>query len=179
MHWFARSLAGIVLASALAVSGAGAKEKNSKAKKEKKSKDTGLNVPIPVDHDAEGLRIPSFDETGKLQMYFTITHAKRTDEDHLAMSMAKVETFDGNGARQMLIEVPRSVLDLKTRIVTSDSPVKITRSDFELTGDTMIFNTQTRMGRFVGNVRMLIFNREEMAGGEDAAPEKKPAGASK
>jgi len=41
----------------------------------------------------------------------------------------------------------------------------------------MIFNTQTRIGHFIGNVRMLIFNRDEMAGGEKRAPSEAAAGA--
>ncbi len=181
MPWFRNSLLGITLAGVLAMTGADAKGKPKDKGKEKKGsekkKETGLNVPIAIDHDADGLRIPSFDEKGKLQMYFDIAHAKRTDENHLAMSAAKVETYDDNGTRDLSIEVPTSVLDLKTRIVTSSAPVTIRRSDFELTGDTMIFNTQTRIGRFVGNVRMLIYNRDEMGGGEKSATSEKPAGA--
>jgi lipopolysaccharide assembly outer membrane protein LptD (OstA) len=96
-------------------------------------------------------------------MYFNIDSAKRVDEDHLEMTMAKVETYNEAGAPEMTIELPVSTLDLNTRILTSTTPVTIRRSDFELTGDTMVFNTVTRRGRLAGNVRMLIFNRDEVA----------------
>jgi lipopolysaccharide export system protein LptC len=55
------------------------------------------------------------------------------------------------------------VLDLNTRIVTSDIPVIVRRSDFEITGQQMVFNTQTRAGRMTGHVRMVIYNRSEMS----------------
>lgn len=165
MHWFVK-IAGIAaFAAALAgqVSLADEPKKRAKVDKPKSGKTTELNIPIPVGHAAEGLKIPSFDNQGKLQMQFQIDNARRLDDDHLAMAMAKVETYDESGNPDMTIELPNSVLDLKTRVVRSDDPVKIRRSDFELTGDTMVFNTQTRQARFVGNVRMLIFDSAEIA----------------
>jgi hypothetical protein len=57
----------------------------------------------------------------------------------------------------------RSMLDLDTRIVTSDVPVIVRRSDFAITGQKMIFNTQTRVGRMTGHVQMVIYNRQDMS----------------
>ena len=95
-------------------------------------------------------------------MLFNIELATRIDNDHLKMKSAKMETYDADGKPEMTIEIPTSILDLNTRVVTSNQPVTIRRSDFELTGETMTFNTQTRAGKMVGKVRMLIYNRREM-----------------
>ena len=122
-----------------------------------------LSVPIPIGHGAKGVKLPYFDEKGKLQMDFSIDSAYRIDSDHLQMTMVKMQTYDESGKLEMMIDMPSSILDLTTRIVSSDKPVTIRRSDFELTGDTMQFNTQTKSGKIVGNVRMLIFNSGEMA----------------
>ena len=123
-----------------------------------------FNVPIPIDHDAHGIRLPYFDSNGKLQMFFTIDSARRTDNNHLQMNGAAIQTYDETGAPEMDIEMPRSVLDLNTRIVQSDAPVSIRRSDFEVVGERMVFNTQTRSGVMIGRVRMLIYNREQSLG---------------
>lgn len=140
------------------------KEKKTDKKKKKKGQEKSLieNVPIPVGHKAEGVTLPYYDERGKLQMVFKIESATRIDDEHLQMAKALVETFDEDGKTQMKIDMPNSVLDLNTRIVTSETPVTISRSDFVVTGETMRFNTTTRDGVMNGNVRMLIYNRKEM-----------------
>jgi len=170
MHWSIKAGSAFGLLCATAWSGL-AKENVKEKKSAKSGKHSDLRdvFPIPVSHSGEGLRVPSF-ENGKLKMYFNIELAKRIDDTHLAMTGAKVETFDDTGAPEMTIDLPASTLDLKTRIVTSGSPVKIRRSDFELTGDSMSFDTQTRYTRIIGGVRMLIFNRSELAGETAESP---------
>jgi lipopolysaccharide export system protein LptC len=73
----------------------------------------------------------------------------------------QVETFDEAGEKEMLITLPTSILDLNTRVLTSKSNVTIKRSDFEVTGDSMEFDTKTKNGRIEGRVRMLIYNLDE------------------
>ena len=146
-----------------------AKKRQSAAKQEKRT-ETGVSkmaLPIPKGHDAKGLKIPYFDEvTGKLQMTFTIGVANRLDEDHVRMSALQVETFNADGEREMLIDLPTSILDLNTRVISTQERVTIKRSDFEITGQSMEFNTETKQGKLAGNVRMLIYNLDEETGNE-------------
>ena len=123
-----------------------------------------LTVPIPVNHGAKGIKLPYYDEKGKLQMDFSIDSAYRSDEGHLEMKQVKMHTYDENGNVEMMIDLPSSILDLTTRIVTSNQPVTIRRSDFEVTGETMQFDTQSKSGKIVGKVRMLIYNLSDMTG---------------
>ena len=120
-----------------------------------------LNVPIPINHGAKGVKLPYFDEKGRLQMDFSIGSAYRVDNDHLRMEMVKMQTYDESGKVEMVVDLKTSVLDLVTHIVTSDNPVTIRRSDFQINGDTMQFDTGTKSGKIVGKVRMLIFNTGE------------------
>ena len=122
-----------------------------------------MSVPIPKGHDSKGLRIPYFGADGKLQMTFTIGVASRLDEDHVKMHDLQVETLDEKGAREMLIELPSSILELTTRVISTKEGVTIKSSDFELTGNAMDFNTKTKQGRLVGAVRMVIYNLDEEA----------------
>jgi len=112
-----------------------------------------LNVPIPVNHGAKGIKLPYFDEKGSLQMDFSIESAFRIDTDHLQMKGVKMQTYNENGKVEMLIDSSSSILDLTTRMVTSDEPI---------TGETMQFDTQTKSGKIVGKVRMLIYNLTDM-----------------
>ena len=53
---------------------------------------------------------------------------------------------------------------LLTRVIDSRRRTMVKRTDFEIAGDTMQFNTLTHQGTMTGNVRMTIFNQKEIAG---------------
>jgi hypothetical protein len=183
MSWFRKSLT-IVAAVAIGCSLLGAKKEESakkaeksEAKKEKKDapdakadasatassadKTPGkISVPVPPGHDAKGLVIPIRNAAGMIQMRFTMEIGARTDLNHMEMTTLLIETFDEQGAEEMSINLPRSVLDLQTRVITTNAGVLIKRSDFEISGQNMEFNTETRAGRLTGKVRMLIYNLE-------------------
>src|SRR5207249_4429614 len=80
-----------------------------------------ISVPIPPGHDARGLVIPCRDAAGKLQMRFTMEIGKRTDQGHMDMSKLLIETFDEKGKPEMTIDLPQSILDLNTKIISTES----------------------------------------------------------
>jgi hypothetical protein len=121
---------------------------------------------IEVGQDARGLRFPVFNEAGVLQMYFVIDVAKRIDIDHMEMSKVQLQTFNENKEQEMKIDMQKAILDLNTRVVTTDEHVLIRRADFELSGDRALYNTATGDGKVSGNVRMLIFDREAALSGK-------------
>jgi hypothetical protein len=116
------------------------------------------DIPVSPEHPAKGLKIPYFDNEGKLQMIFIIGVARRLDADHIDMSDMQVETFDEQGQHEMYIDLPTSILDLNTSVISTQKHVTIRREDFILTGETMEFNTKTKQGSLGGSVRMLIYN---------------------
>jgi hypothetical protein len=140
---------------------ADAKSEGAEGEAGKGSSPGKISVPVPPGHDAKGLVIPMRNEQGKLQMRFTMEIGKRTDVNHMDMTTLLIETFDEDGKEEMSINLPQSILDLDTRIITTQSGVLIKRSDFELTGKTMEFNTETKAGRVAGKVRMLIYNLDD------------------
>jgi lipopolysaccharide export system protein LptC len=169
MHW-SRKLIALLAALALCGISVGAKKeqkpskaapKKGQSEKQREPASNKMSLPIPKGHDSKGLKIPYFGADRKLQMMFTIGVASRLDEDHVRMSDLLVETFDDAGAKDMVITLPASVLDLNTRVLTSKTNVTIKRSDFEVTGDAMQFDTKTKNGRVEGRVRMLIYNLDE------------------
>ena len=177
-------MACVLLSTALCFGGSkeesGKKEKKEKRKEEQKRKqkgDAGAEkkvpdmIPIPKGHDSKGLKIPYSDEKGRLQMTFNIGTATRIDDDHVQMADLNIETFDEAGNSEMKIALPTSVLDTRTRIISSNQHVTIQRADFELTGESLEFNTQTKEGKLGGGVRMLIYNlSNETAANTDQPP---------
>jgi len=158
-----------------------AKQKESAAKKSKdaekpaadaKSESTKLPFPVPVGQHSKGLKLPSFGPDGKLKMNVNIGVANRVDEDNVEMTDTQVQTFDEDGSPEMDIALPTSTFNLKTRVITAQQEVNITREDFALTGHTMEFNTETRAGKLGGGVKMIIFNLAEETGDANAAATK-------
>ncbi len=148
------------------------KGKDSDSKDDKPADGTPgkMSIPMVENQPSKGVKIPYFGPDGKLQMSFNIVLATKTDPDHMRMQQAQVETFTEDGASEMVIDLPESVLDLNTRVITTNKHVMIKRSDFQIEGQTMEFNTETKQGTLGGHVRMLIYNLNEE---DNAKPEPK------
>ncbi len=132
-----------------------------------------LTIPIPVGHDSKGLKLPTYWPDGKtLKMVFNIGVGTRIDEDNVNMQDTEMQTYKEDGSPEMNIALPVSSLNLRTRVILTKQRVVITRDDFELSGNTMEFNTETRAGTLGGGVKMIIFNLDQEAAGDDAPVEK-------
>ena len=114
-----------------------------------------IDVPIPVGIPVLGLKIPHYDENGKLAMAFETESAKKIDESQIEMTFVKLEVIDQEGDK-IFVELPQSLFNLDTRILTGHMGALIKRSDFVITGDQVEFNTETRFGTIRGNVKMVI-----------------------
>jgi hypothetical protein len=122
-----------------------------------------IDIPIPVGHDAKGLRLPMRNEQGKLQFILDVERVRRLDQANLDMHNSIIQTYDDQtGAPSAKIELVNSVMNTETNILTTQDPVVITRDDFRLTGDSAVFNTKTRQGKVMKNVRLIIYNRDEL-----------------
>ena len=129
--------------------------------------------PVPVGHDSKGLKLPTYWPDGKtLKMVFNIGIGTRIDEDNVNMQETRVDTYKEDGSPEMGIDLPASSFNLKTRVISTRQSVVIGREDFELSGHTMEFNTETREGRLGGGVKMIIFNLDRGTDDGDDAPEK-------
>ena len=114
-----------------------------------------FDVPVPVGIPVLGLKIPHYDASGKLAMAFETESAKKIDESQIEMTNVKLEVLDNEG-NKIFVELPQSLFNLDSRILTGHKGALIKRSDFVITGDNIEFNTQTRFGTIRGNVKMVI-----------------------
>ncbi len=125
-----------------------------------------LSLPLVEGMPSIGLKIPYRDEDGKLEMMFTIGVAVPIDKDHVKMTELQVETYGQDAAPEMQVNMPDSVFNLNDRVLTSHARATVKRQDFAISGDSVEFNTDTKQGRFVGNVQMLIYNTKGLTDGE-------------
>ena len=176
---------GLLATAAAAEKPAGEKSKKSSAKESAGKKDRkdkkadkdedpnapkAIEVPMPNGRDAKGLKIPYRDEDGKLKMRFDIGVAKKIDDNTVEMSDLQIQTYDDEGEHEMTIDLPTSTLDLTTSVLTTYKAVTIKREDFELHGNTMIFNTRTKQGGLGGKVKMVIYDIQKETSATPAAP---------
>src|SRR5437660_6471449 len=122
------------------------------------------NIPLPIGHEAKGLVLPDFDANGHLRGRFEAGTAHRVDEEHIGFQHLKITTYTPENQTDLRIDMNTSVLDLKTRVLSSQERTTIQRADFNIAGDSVEFDTNTRTGRLIGNVKMVITDQSHLAG---------------
>ena len=122
------------------------------------------NIPLPIGHEAKGIVLPDFDSEGHLRGRFEAGTAHRIDQGHVGFQHLKITTYTPESQPDLKIDMHTSVLDLKTRVLSSQERTTIARADFNIAGDSVQFDTNTRTGRLIGNVKMVITNQSSLAG---------------
>ena len=142
-----------------------------KAKKEKVASATPTatsgeqnltNIPLPIGHEAKGLVLPDFDLEGHLRGRFEAESAKRLDEVHVGFHVLKITTYTPESQPDLTIDLSEAILNLKTRILSSNERAIIKRADFNIAGDSVEFDTNTRTGKLFGNVKMVITSQSKL-----------------
>ena len=142
--------------------GKGRKRKKKEEKTAEQKKEDASNIPLPIGHEAKGLVLPDYDPRGYLNNRFEAGIAKRLDDNHLQMRDLKMTTYTAQQKPDLQIEMSDSVLDLKTRMISSQQRTTVHRADFQIAGDTMQFDTMTRQGTMVGNVKMVVTGQAQL-----------------
>jgi len=125
------------------------------------------NIPLPIGHKAKGLVLPDFDADGHLRGKFEAGTAHRIDEGHVGFQQLKITTFTQEDQQDLRIDMSTSVLDLKTRVLSSKARTTIQRADFNIAGDSVEFDTNSRTGRLIGNVKMVITDKSHLTAKPD------------
>ena len=120
------------------------------------------NIPLPIGHEAKGLVLPDFDGDGRLRGKFEAGIAHRIDQEHVGFQHLKITTYTPESQPDLQIDMKTSVLDLKTRILSSQERTTIQRSDFNIAGDSVQFDTNSKTGRLSGNIKMVITDKSHL-----------------
>src|SRR5690242_12061532 len=120
------------------------------------------NIPLPIGHEAKGLVLPDFDGEGHLRGRFEAGTAHRIDQEHIGFERLKITTYTPENQTDLQIDMHTSVLDLKTRVLSSQERTTNRRADFNIAGDSVYFDTNTRTGRLIGNVKMVITDQSHL-----------------
>ena len=95
-------------------------------------------------------------------MVFDVETARRVDDQNVELHTSVIQTYNQRTEKpDAKIYLEDSEMNLDTEVIKTKDPVKITRADFLLTADSGEFNSKTRQGRVVGNVHLVLYNRNE------------------
>lgn len=119
-----------------------------------------FELPVPVGMPATGIKIPQYDADGRLVLLFEAAEAQKTDDDTVSMTDLRLEASDDQG-RKILVELPSAVFQLSSRLLTGDRSATIRRDDFQISGDSIEFDTRTRHGTLRGEIKMLISSEND------------------
>ena len=120
------------------------------------------NIPLPVGHEAKGLVLPDFGADGRLVGKFAAKKARRIDEGHVDFEDLEILTYTPENQLDLQIGMHTGVLDLNTRILSSNERTFIKRADFNIEGDAVEFDTNKRTGRLIGNVKMVLSQQSQL-----------------
>lgn len=116
-----------------------------------------MDLPVPVGEPIKGIKIPQYDEQGKLTMNLVADTALKLDERQVEFKNLKIQ-FSDKEEKEIVVEIPHSVLDLETKILSADTKTVIRREDFDIVGEKAEFDTMARTGKFKGPVHASFRN---------------------
>ncbi len=120
-----------------------------------------IDLPVPLGEPIKGLKIPQYDETGKLTMCLIAEMARKIDERQVEFQKLKVQ-FDEKEEKEIIVKIPHSMLNLESKILIADSETLIQREDFEIVGQSAEFDTLLRQGNLKGRVHASFLNAAQM-----------------
>ena len=118
-----------------------------------------IDLPIPVGEPVKGIKIPQYDENGKLTMNLLAETALKLDEKQIEFGKLKIE-FNDKEEKTITVEIPHSILDMESKKLVANTETLIHREDFEIIGQSAEFDTVARSGTFKGRVHASFRNGE-------------------
>lgn len=122
------------------------------------------NIPLGVEN--KGAVMPSFDPNGRRTSLMTADVVRRVDGERLYAEGFVFQQFSLDPAKNLRIDLSSAFYNLTTSTLRSTRRGKVSRQDFEIEGDHLIFDTTTNRGLMEGNIRMVIFDTRAKRGEE-------------
>jgi hypothetical protein len=121
------------------------------------------------------VRIPGF-ENGRATSLITADAMTRQDKNTLFAEKMTIKIFGVDPKEDVRVDTRTATYVLDTKVLSSDQRSRVSRSDFQLEGDTMIFDTTTSQGKMVGRVQMIIYDTTQFSQRPALPADAKPEG---
>lgn len=147
----------------------GGKNKGKRAQREaeaavRSALPSELTQHFPIDREFKGVAIPSY-EGNRLKSVMNADSVTRVDEQFLDLVNLVVQVYNSEGKPETTITMDEAAYDLVAGELASKTPSKIEQPRFTMTGDKMIYQTESQVARMVGNVVVIVPDAKGMAPG--------------
>lgn len=128
---------------------------------------------VPLGAESKGAVIPSFDSSGRRTSLITADVVRRVDDERLYAERLVVQMFNAEPKNDVRIDLKTAFYQMAGGgILRSTERSRVSRADFQIEGDSLIFDTAKNQGRMTGNIRMVIFDSSALSG--EGKPPAKP-----
>jgi hypothetical protein len=127
---------------------------------------------VPLGYISRQVRIPSFADDGKLASVLSAATLVRIDDERLQAADCHIHVSGARPEEDVEVRMSTAIYHMTERTLRSGERSRVTRWDFEMEGDSMVFDTGTSIGRMRGRVRTVIHDTTDAsapAGGEARA----------
>lgn len=120
-----------------------------------------IDIPLSIGQEVKGIRLPQFDNSGRMTMRLNAEIAERASETSFNFKTLRIEVFEEATDKPRLeVHLSEAVFDRTTRLLTSDARSIVKGEDFEIIGSKLEFNVETRTSKMRGPVTMTIIQTE-------------------
>lgn len=140
---------------------------------------------LPLGQRNVDVKVPSFRD-GVPSSFLRAATMTRLDDEHMEMEQLDIRMYGPVRERDLRIKLHTASYHMPTEVLSSNERSRISREDFDLQGDTLIFDTRTQQGKMTGHIHMVIHDSDSLRQQPDkktpppakgAADPKAPAGA--
>lgn len=108
------------------------------------------------------VRIPGFD-AGRNTSLITAKSMTRVNPQEIFAEEMTIYLYREQEKDNVRVDLRTGTYHMDTKLLTSKERSKVTRSDFTIEGDTMVFDTTTSQGKMAGRVHMTIYDSGSLA----------------
>jgi hypothetical protein len=130
---------------------------------------------VPPGAVNRGAVIPSFDAVGRRTSLITADMLRRVDDERLYAEKLVVQMFNPDPKNDVRIDLKTAFYQMAGGgVLRSTERSRVSNADFEIEGDSLIFDTAKNQGRMTGNIHMVIFDSSALSGEVAPPSESRP-----
>jgi len=118
---------------------------------------------VPLGFVNKNVRIPSFSK-GKASSIMTAETLTRIDDDRLQAGKTVMEILGETKEDNIRVDLSTAIFNMTEQILRSGERTRVSRADFQVEGDSMVFDSRTSIGQMKGRVRTIIFDTNALSG---------------
>lgn len=117
---------------------------------------------IPVGLRNNRVKFPGF-EQGRPTSLVIADSMTRVDDKTLYAEGVTLHLYAEDPRQNLRVDMKSATYHLETKILTSNERTKVSRADFQIEGDSMVFDTTTSRGQMKGHVHTVVFDTSQFA----------------